>query len=441
MQTRRLFSGTAIALLVISVCATAVESRRPSFAQAAQFTPVPCENKAWTKADRPFNALTGAKAFSGEYSGGLYHIEIPDNWNGELVLWAHGYVPSDGANGLVLAASNVPLRQYLIPNGFAWASSSYRCNGYVPGQGLVDTLALRDLFVTKNEGKTPKRTYLVGASMGGHLALVAAHAMPTSFDGTLAMCPAGPDLFDFFAATGGAAELISGVSVTRESLQSDLKKMSDAFGTPPNYTDKGRQLASVQIQLSGGPRPFAVEGLESRFAGNYALGVDALTNSSTPWHRMASSDRTTYSIDDGLGLSADVLNARAPRKHAETSLRAPGGPYREIVAFDGKIARPLITMHTTGDLFVPIFLEQVVKRAVTAAGKDDLLVQRIYRAAGHCTFSPQETTAAFDALVTWVREGKKPAGDDVLGDLSDAGRQFTTPLRPSDPGTLTITRR
>ena len=52
----------------------------------------------------------------------------------------------------MLAAPNVPLRQYLIPNGFAWASSSYRCNGYVPGQGLVDTLALRDLFVTKNDG-------------------------------------------------------------------------------------------------------------------------------------------------------------------------------------------------------------------------------------------------------------------------------------------------
>ena len=28
----------------------------------------------------------------GQYEGGVYKIEIPDNWNGELVLYAHGFV-------------------------------------------------------------------------------------------------------------------------------------------------------------------------------------------------------------------------------------------------------------------------------------------------------------------------------------------------------------
>jgi len=28
------------------------------------------------------------------YDGGLYRIEIPDTWNGELVLYAHGYQPA-----------------------------------------------------------------------------------------------------------------------------------------------------------------------------------------------------------------------------------------------------------------------------------------------------------------------------------------------------------
>ena len=41
--------------------------------------------------------------------------------------------------------------------------------------------------------------------------------------------------------------------------------MTEILGKPPDYTDKGRQLASVEIQISGGPRPFAVEGLASRF--------------------------------------------------------------------------------------------------------------------------------------------------------------------------------
>ena len=81
-------------------------------------------------------------------------------------------------------------------------------------------------------------------------------------------------------------------------------------------------------------------------------------------------------------------------------------------------------------------LEQSLKRAVVAAGKDARLTQRIYRIAGHCGFSQPEMIKAFDDLTTWVHRGTKPAGDDVSGDLSNAGMTFTNSLRPNDPGTL-----
>ena len=58
--------------------------------------------------------------------------------------------------------------------------------------------------------------------------------------------------------------------------------------------------------------------------------------------------------------------------------------------------------------------------------------------AAHCQFSEQEQVQAFDDLVTWVRTAKRPDGDDVMADLRDAGRRFTNPLRPGDPGTLRI---
>jgi hypothetical protein len=72
------------------------------------------------------------------------------------------------------------------------------------------------------------------------------------------------------------------------------------------------------------------------------------------------------------------------------------------------------------------------------AGTQDLLVQRIMKIPGHCQFSEQEQTAAFDDLVKWVREGQRPEGDDVMADLRDAGRKFTNPLRPGDPGTVNV---
>ena len=62
-------------------------------------------------------------------------------------------------------------------------------------------------------------------------------------------------------------------------------------------------------------------------------------------------------------------------------------------------------------------------------------MQRIIRDGGHCKFSAEEMTAAWNDLRAWVTDKQKPKGDDVLGDLSDAGRQFTNPIRPGDPGT------
>ena len=114
------------------------------------------------------------------------------------------------------------------------------------------------------------------------------------------------------------------------------------------------------------------------------------------------------------------------------------GPHEEVVPFDGRIERPLLTMHGTGDLFVPIHLQQILNRAVTAAGRQDLLVQRIYRIPDHCRFSVEEQWKAFDDLVKWVREGTRPAGDNVMGDLRNAGTTFTQPRRDGDPGTLAV---
>jgi pimeloyl-ACP methyl ester carboxylesterase len=401
-------------------------------------TPVPCPTQEWQLGDPKFDALPGAKAFFGQYDGGIYRIEIPDDWNGELALYAHGFVSNAGAQGSALRVGNSPIREHLIKSGYAWAASSYRCNGYVPGQGLLDTMALTDLFTKFNGGRAPQRVFLTGTSMGGHVTLLGLHEFPTTFAGGLAMCPAGPELFDFFAATAGAAEVITGVQARLDTIQADVAKMNELLGKPPDYTDKGRQLASVEIQISGGPRPFAMEGLAAggRFAGN--INPAALAGSTTPANRAVMTTQIMYAIDETLGLTADALNKSARRKALDAEIRNPMGPYDELVPFDGKLERPTLTMHGTGDLFVPIFLEQTLKRAVVAAGKESLLTQRIYRIAGHCGFSQAEMIKAFDDLAAWVHKGTKPAGDEVLGDLSKAGRTFTDPLRPNDPGGLQV---
>ena len=41
----------------------------------------------------PFDALPGlpSQRWWGIHGGAGYRIEVPDDWNGELVVWAHGF--------------------------------------------------------------------------------------------------------------------------------------------------------------------------------------------------------------------------------------------------------------------------------------------------------------------------------------------------------------
>ena len=427
---------TALGLSVSAVSTPTVSLRAATGGNAAAFTPVPCADRSWTDDDPSFAPLPDAQALSGRYEGGLYRIETPANWNGELVLWAHGLVGANGPQGSRLAVGvpgGGPLREHLITGGFAWAASSYRCNGIVPGVGLLDTMSLIDVFTRSSNGRKPSRVYLVGESMGGNVTILGLQEFPNAFAGGLAMCASGPDVMDFLTAVGAASDLITGVTVRNSTSDQDISLLTNALGRPPDLTTAGRQLASVQIEISGGARPFAMEGLASRLVENVRFA--ATIAETAVWKAVATNAGLNYHIDERLGLSADAINKRVRRRIADADARSPHGLYTEAIAFDGRIERPLLTLHGTGDLLVPISLERTLKRAVARARKEQFLVQRIMRIAGHCGFSQQEQATAFDDLITWVHEGKRPAGDDVLHDLRDAGLTFTSPLRPGDPGT------
>jgi pimeloyl-ACP methyl ester carboxylesterase len=393
---------------------------------------MPCPVQTWEYSDSALQPVPGAKAFTGRYEGGLYNIEIPDRWNGDLVLYAHGQVDNLAPKGSVIRVQAPRLRQHWIEQGFAWAASSYRCNGSVYGVGLLDTMALRDLFVKFNEGRAPGRVFLVGHSLGGRITILGLRQFPDAFAGGLAMCAAGQETTDQRVAFRAAAELISGVQLGESSITTDMAKLEEIFGKPPDYTPKGRQLASIEVEMTGGPRPFVMEGLSRRFLENVRVGV---ITSPAELIRASTNVHAKYLIAPGFGLTADELDRRVRRIPGEG-----GAKFAELTAFDGRITKPLLTLHGTGDLQVPISQQQALKRGVIAAGTQQLLVQRIMRIPAHCSFSPQEENRAFDDLVSWVRDGVRPDGDEVLGDLSNAGLKFTDPLRPGDPGTIQVNK-
>ncbi|MBI2761446.1 MAG: hypothetical protein HYX51_08485 [Chloroflexi bacterium] len=409
-----------------------VATDAPARARAsAQVTPPPARPNVRVR-DPRFDALPGATARFGLYPGGAYRIEVPGNWNGGLVMYAHGY----RGEGPDVYVSDPPLRRYLIANGWAWAASSYRGNGYRPDWGVEDTLALRDLF--GGMYTQPTITLIEGSSMGGHVLVSSMELYPDVYQGALAECGVmtGIGEIDFLAAYTSAAEYISGVPLLDAPTANEFTRLVQTdwlreMGSPGAYTDKGRQFDSVVKYLMGGDLPLRIQGLAARYTANLLLVADP--NSPSPAARSVSTTGTRFRIDPGLGLDEQQLNANIRRIAPAPGARTP----RENAVFaevTGAIRAPILSLHTTGDAYVPFSVEQDYRRITRAAGTDNLLVQRAIRRPGHCEFTAPELTRAFDDLVAWVERGEKPEGDDVLApDLSSIGLRWTTPLHPEDP--------
>lgn len=420
---------------------SATTAATPTAASAAWATPevlpVTPVAASYRPGDPTFEALAGARAIFGSYEGGVYQIEVPGNWNGDVVYFAHGF----RGNLPELAVSPPPLREYFITQGYAWAASSYSANGYSPGAGARDTYALRSIFEQKVG--TPKRSYLYGQSMGGNVVTVSEELYPTAYDGALSECGAlsGQGIVSYFLSWGALAGYFSGADLTSQTtnayrLGETLRStVGPALGTADQLTAKGRAFASAVENLTGGPRPYFREGFAQNLLFNFIILLQAVA-APGPANAAAENATTRYSVAEGLGVSSDQLNEQISRVKANPAFEDPR-TYPEFAPMSGKLQRPLLTLHGTGDLYVPISLEQDYRRLVDSAGSGDLLVQRAVRRAGHCAFTDEERQRAFEDLVAWVERGVKPAGDNLLGDLRDVGRAFTQPLGTDDPGGLT----
>ncbi|HYM14415.1 MAG TPA: hypothetical protein VEZ14_02525 [Dehalococcoidia bacterium] len=391
----------------------------------------------YTIDDPKFEPLAGARAIYGTNDGASYQIEVPAAWNGSVVYFAHGF----RGNVPGLSVSPPPLREYLIAHGYAWAASSYSRNGYNPGAGARDTYALRSVFEQKVGA--PKRSYLYGQSMGGNVVSVSLELYPTAYDGALSECGAlvGQDIVDYFLSWGALAGYFAGTDLTGITTDANRlgavlrNQVGPALGGPTSLTAKGQAFASAIEDLTGGPRPYFREGFGANYVLNFlilvnAVGVPGAANA------VAENASTRYAIAAGFGVSSDQLNREIPRVRANATYQ-DSTTYPEFAPLSGKLQRPLLTLHGTGDLYVPISIEQDYRRIVDAAGAGGMLVQRAVRRPGHCAFTEAERERAFEDLVAWTERGVKPAGDNLGGSLADVGRAFTQPLGQDDPGGLT----
>src|SRR5215216_3107975 len=224
-------------------------------------TPVAAAPPPWfvDEASLPFTALPGARAMWGVHAQAGYRIEVPANWNGDVVMYAHGY----RGTGPALTVSNPPIRTHLIEQGYAWAASSFRANGYVPGTGAQDTHRLLELFGSL-VGE-PDRVYMTGTSMGGHVTGVAIEQWPDDFDGAQPECGVmgANELFDYYLDAYLVAETVAG-NVPEVPTPADYFTSPDGWPAtraalgpafPVALNANGELYKDIIEQLTGGTRP------------------------------------------------------------------------------------------------------------------------------------------------------------------------------------------
>src|SRR5438094_5024841 len=80
---------------------------------------------------------------SGALGGADYLIEVPANWRGGLVVFAHGIQRGPGPG----AAAPLPIGIHVLDEGHAWITSGYSGREYQPHLFIEDLIALRELFL------------------------------------------------------------------------------------------------------------------------------------------------------------------------------------------------------------------------------------------------------------------------------------------------------
>ncbi|MEX0786823.1 MAG: DUF6351 family protein [Dehalococcoidia bacterium] len=425
MQSPRLLLFVVPVVFALSLACRGGDSNTPEATATPRPVPAPVEFAAepegnYAQGDPTFDALPGATAHFGELGGSVYQIEIPDDWNGRLVLYMHGYRNFSPT----LDVDQPSIRRYLIRNGFAWGASSYSNNGLVPGLGADETAALWDHFVA--EFGRPDYTYVTGHSMGGGSTVLAAERYAGRFDGGLALCAIAGNtselqfLGDYFVAAAYAA------GVTQDDLDPAAVDALIASRIEPALEDPDTldRFVDIVTHITGGPRSFAREGILERIDDNFSFAGTALGAG------IYGNTDTMYELGPQSDVSSEDFNAAVLRIESGAFLQSFTAGHDST----GEIEIPLLTMHTTGDLFVALSETQLIAERVAAGGNGDLLVQRAVQAAGHCTFIDSEWEQGLEALIDWVEDGRRPDGEDLLADdLSEAGAAYTLGPRFGSP--------
>jgi pimeloyl-ACP methyl ester carboxylesterase len=370
-------------------------------------------------------------------SGAVYRICMPidQEWNGDLVVYAHGYVAFNEPIAIPEDQLHLP-GQVSIPDiatglGFAFATTSYSVNGLAVRQGMDDLLDLVRIFSATHG--SPGRVYLVGASEGGIITALALERHADVFHGGLSACgPVGNFwwqinywgdvrvLFDYFfpgvlpgSPIAVPPEVIAqwdtvykpNVEIALRSEPVKTGQLLKVARIPRHPLDANKNIEALLDLLWY--HVFATND------GIAKLGGQPFDNSQRIY-RGSTNDR--------------LLNQMVARIQADPAAIAEINAHYQTT---GNLGGPLITLHTLQDPIVPYWHEPFYRYKIEVAGAQGLHKNiPILPRYGHCNFSAPQVLVAFMLLVREVTGQVISDADQVLSSPEEKAeyRDLAAPL-------------
>lgn len=388
----------------------------------------------------PASPSTNARPFApldlaGELHGAPFRIRVPENWNGTLLVFAHGYRdkadhPGEVDNRNADIAPNAALEAPLLAQGFALAGTAFKDNGWAIGDSIQDTKNLAVYF--RSHIAKPDRTILWAASVGTVGAFKSMEQFNGVFDGALCLCAVGAgatSVWDNGLPAYLAYDVVFGVPSTwgtvgevRNDINFDTEvvaKLGPELANPANFPafEFIRLVAGTPGRGITPPPPpafypgwvltdffFLTEAraeLQRRAGGPYVQNLDH-NYSLTPAEK-------TYLA--GLGLPTLVVDGWLAQMNARRNIAADPKArnyVRNNTDYSGKIRNPVLTLHTAIDPLVVVSNEASYAELIASANKEELLFQTFTNANGHCNFTGPQILTAVGAIDLWVRTGVRP---------------------------------
>lgn len=350
--------------------------------------------------------------------GALVKIQVPDVWNGSLVIYNHGFdlgaiVPSTPDLG--------PLAGLMLSEGYAVAASSYQQNGWALYKTKNDLQNLVGVF--KANFGTPAEVLVHGFSLGG---IVTAQAIEKANLGNVV------GAYPACGAMAGSRSWDGGLDVrlVYDAICGDVPGAAipgGGTGLPARFTEYPFSELDMALAINacmGILTPPAFQTLDQQ--ARLALFLDEvdlpanfiLTDMGFAVFALSDLIFDPAKLDgkQGLGNIGVAYDNASIDSTIERVATQPGAENRHKKNYiaKGNIGDvKVVSTHTSGDGLVIVEQQQPYRDSVDP---DNITVAVVNEAGNtHCGFSPAELTAGWESLRGWVAGGPQPSVAAIQG--------------------------